>query len=390
MNRKLPLLLLLVFLPACSKGGEKTTSPIKVALNFTFFGMGGKAAITEFPVPLKFGLHDSGTLRFTDSGEYTVKRPGKPSSRAFPYKLQADGFLELSVSSLSRWPGAMDLQNKSVLFFVDRRRRTRNVGDNAPYFYLGVPQIQGTPKLESTWNAFGDEMVFASKGAKGVPENVARGFSGDLVIDKTGAITKGSWVDSTGSKGGLVLVSGKTRSFANGELDATLDLKGGSQTGVRSYSGQAGKHLIVLLDEDASKDQTIGMLILVRQRATVDIKTLAGTWLVGAHTLFTQPKASGVDAANGELTLGSNGTWTLRVTGIRGAPFEYKGTFKAGANGKLLFKEDNQARDWVAALDPDGRFLVLSDNIAPANVRSKDSEVGLYFAIRKTLPKKQP
>jgi hypothetical protein len=388
MNTRLPLLLLLVSFAACSKGGEKTTSPIKVSESFTFFGLGGKAAITEFPIPLKFGVHDSGVLRFNNSGEYTVKRPGKPASRAFPYKLQADGFLELSVSSLSRWPGAIDLEKKSALFFIDRRRRTRNVGDNAPYFYLAVPKIQGTPKLESKWNAFGDEMVFAKKGAKGIPENVARGFAGDIVIDKAGSITKGSWIDSTGSKGGLVLVTGKTRSFADGELDATLDLKGGSQTGVRSYSGQAGKHLIVLLDENASKDQTIGILILVRQRPKVDIKKLAGTWLVGGHTLFTQAKASGVDAANGELKLGANGTWTLRVTGIRGAPFEYRGTFKAGADGKVLFKEDNQARDWVAGVDPDGRFLVMSDNIAPANIRSKDSEVGLYFAIRKTIPKK--
>ncbi len=383
MNNRLPLILLLISLAACSKGGAKTTSPVKIAESFTFFGLGGKAAITEFPVPLKFGLHDSGVLNFTNNGEYTVKRPGKPSSRAFPYKLAKDGFLELSVSSLSRWPGGFDLTNKSALFFIDRRRRTRNVGDNAPYFYLGVPKIKGTPKLESSWNAFGDEMFFAVKGAKGIPENVARGFSGDLVIDKAGFITKGSWIDSTGSKGGLVLVSGKTRSFADGELDATLDLKGGSLTGVRSYSGQAGKHLIVLLDENASKDHTIGMLILVRQGSKPDLKKLAGTWLVGAHTLFTKAKASGVDAANGELTLGSNGTWILRVTGIRGAPFEYRGTFKAGDKGKLLFKEDNQARDWVAGVDPDGRYLVISDNIAPANIRSKDNEVGLYFAIKK-------
>ncbi len=383
MNTKLPLILLLVSLAACSKGGEKTTSPVKIAESFTFFGVGGKAAISDFPVPLKFGLHDSGVLTFTNNGEYTVKRPGKPASRAFPYKLDKDGFLELSVSSLSRWPGALDLTNKSALFFIDRRRRTRIIGDNAPYFYLGVPKIKGTPKLESKWNAFGDEMVFAAKGAKGIPENVARGFSGDLQIDKAGSVTKGSWIDSTGSKGGLVLVTGKTRSFADGELDATLDLKGGSQTGVRSYSGQAGKHLIVLLDEDASKDQTIGMLVLVRQRPKVDIKKLAGTWMVGGHTLFTKAKASGVDAANGELTLGTNGTWTLRVTGIRGAPFEYRGTFKAGADGKVLFKEDNQARDWVGGVDPDGRFLVISDNIAPASVRSKDSEVSLFFAIKK-------
>gem|GEM_PF-3486617 len=395
---RLSALLLLALAGACSKGGEQTTSPVKLAQDSFFLSLGAAARITTFPIPVSVLSASDGLLLLADDGRYRTQNPPRSPSSPSPYFLDEDGRLRLRVplstfNVNATFYGAMDLNGKAALFFVDRVRKNRDIGKDRPRLFLAVPKISGSPNLKGGWHALGSTLEFAKAGTPVSADRIGRAFAGTLNFDAAGNLSNSSWTDSTGSRGTLVLVGGKAKTFSGGELELTLDLKGRAATGVQSYSGAVGKHLAVLLDGDPT-DGNAGLLVLVRKQANPPDKTkLVGTWWIGTHTIFNNPNdpipnksievSAGSDAAEGTLTLDDKGGFEIRITGILGTSFGYKGTWKTAPNGGILLREADQARDWVGAVDPDHGYLVFSDAVTRSASRRTDYEIGLWFGVKK-------
>ncbi len=383
------LLLPLLLLPACSKGGTKLTSEVKVAASHNDVGYGGLAALQAWPISARLVTSDSFSFELRSSADYIVKRIGQRDSNPFPYILDPDGAFSIRVPSgngTELWTGGYELDGPDAVHYFTKRA-------GFPVFYAGVKRLSGQPVLEGSWWAFGDSVGLMPKTTKVSQGGIGRAFGGEMLFDKAGAVTKASWLDSSADKGQLVLVTGQAKTFSSGEVTMTLSLKGGVAEGTRTFSGGISKNVGVLLHDDATKN-AMGLLFLVRKSTKAPVLAdLAGSWHIGTHTIFNNPNTNkngllaGLDAATGELKIEADGSFKIVVTGISQKPFTYQGTAKIGSAGAVEFEVLDQGRRWIGALDPEKHAIVIADHVTRATSRDQDFEVGVYLAVRKKVVK---
>lgn len=127
------------------------------------------------------------------------------------------------------------------------------------------------------------------------------------------------------------------------------------------------------------------MAFLVRkfdaQGPQIDPVRVAGTFLVGGHTLFVNPTNSGSDAFVGVVTLSAQGAFRLDAVGSQGIDFSYVGTYTLNSEGGMTVSISGTNETWFAAIDRSYQALFFVDDFV--ETRSNNTpELNLGVGVR--------
>lgn len=376
------LLLACLSLAACAEGGKEVKSSSEVTLSRTHYlvGLLGTRAFPQFPIPPASVGSDRGTLILGDDGNYKIGR-GTSTSGAAAYQLAKTGSFAVIVprgSNLpsARYAGGYGLDGDTgAYFFTDRF--TDNTATSVGLFF-GLPVVRGTGSLQGDWHLFSQHVIF-SKSVVQSPDNVGRTVAGTLTVDAAGKITAGKGIEST--KASLTF-SGTVKSFEDGRIDLAVTYEDAQEKDERVFLASAIANLAVGLDEDET-DGEAGLLLLIRKRAAKgELAKLAGTYWLGAHTLFVNPARSGTDAATGTLVINDKGAFRIEATGAGDVDFVYTGSLTLADDGALVIKVDGTNETWGGAADTDYRTIVLADHVVEQRTGGKPPELNLFVALR--------
>jgi hypothetical protein len=385
--RRLAILTSCVLGAACAQGGDedRPTSEVKIEANHHMFGLGGRHQFSEFPIPLDQVGTDRGTLIMREDSSYRIQRAAGTSG-AETYALEKSGLLSILIDqgarrSKIRFLGAYGLEGATNrYYFTDRHlaSETSRVG-----MFFGVRVVPGTANLEGDWHLFSLHAIF-SKSQVLNPANVGRAASGTVAVDAAGKIT-GSGLESTRA---TLQFTGDVRAFDDGRVDLTVVFKDAQVTDERLFSSAAGPGIVVGIDEIEQKEiddkgGEAGMIVWLRKRTgTADKSLLAGSFHLGAHTIFVNPTNSGFDAANGTLSFTAAGAFRIEAVGTNGVEFKYTGTYTLADDGALVLTVDGTKETWAGAVDQEYKTVLLCDNFVEERTGNKPPELNLFVGIR--------
>jgi len=389
-TRFLPLLLLL---PACAEGGDedRPQSEVKISASHHFFGFKTERGFGDFPVPAQAVLTDRGTINLFDDSTYTVTRP-TGTSAADRYALETDGALSLLVTGSGTEPsvqllGAYGLAGAQAdLFFTDR------VSTNASTslgLFVGTRVIAGQVELEGQWHVLSLHAIFEQTIKS--PSNVGRGAHGSVAIS-AGAPGTQRTISGSGMQGTSALTFGGTiqnlldgSDTGDGTCTLTVDYQlAGQAADSRVMLSAANDNVVFGLDADET-DGEAGLLLMIREfgapTTPVDPVRVAGTFLVGGHTLFVNPSNSGSDVFVGVVTLSAAGGFVLDATGNDGQDFAYSGTYTLAADGGMTISISGTNETWFGAIDRTYNTFAFLDDFE--EVRANNiPEFNLGFGVR--------
>lgn len=398
------LLLLPALLAACADGGQESRpqSEVKIAASHHLFGFRSLRGFGTFPVNPDVAFPDSAVLSLTDQSTYTIARSTGSGSDA--YALAADGLLAIRVSGRGSeptvvFPGGYGLvaEANAELFFVDRWSTTASPSVG---LYYGTRVRPGAVELAGGWHLLSLHAIFSGSAVL-TTDNVGRAAHGAVTISAgaagtardvsgTGKESTGDDLDFTGSVQALL-----QNGTGDGSLNFTLGYRDHLQppTSVddRVLKAAAGKDLILAVDDDRT-DGEAGIVMLVRKfdapTTIADASRVAGTFLLGAHTLFVNPVNAGSDAAVGELQLTAQGGFRLDMVGSAGTgggggvDFTYTGTFTLSQDGGMVLQVSGTNETWFGAIHPDYNTVVLVDDFVETRTNNTP-ELNLFFGVRR-------
>jgi hypothetical protein len=407
IHRVLVLSSLLVF-GACADGGKETRpqSEVKITASHHMFGFRSLGGFGTFPADGDEIFTDRGTLNLFDDSTYTIKRTGGTTG-ADRYALETDGALALFVSGSGNEPSVLFRGGYSLAGLTptpaDYQFTDRVTTPGSPSFglFYGTRVVPGQVELEGGWHLLSLHTIFGATILS--PENVGRGVHGGVSIT---AGTPGSLrtISGTGTQGTAtqgtanMTFTGSIQNVLDGSLtgdgtcNLTIGYNGDSRVMLAAASAQLGTDapLVVFgLDADES-DGEAGIAFLVRKFDTppIDPTRVAGTFLVGGHTLFVNPSNSGSDAFTGIVTLGSptgsTGAFRLDGVGSDGVDFAYSGTYTlpVAADGGLTITISGTNETWFAAIDRNYQTLVFVDDFI--ELRSNNTpELNIGLGVRR-------
>lgn len=393
MSRYVPLSLPLLLLPACADGGKQDIPPseVKIAASHHLFGFRSLRGFGTFPVQTSVALSDRGKLNLFDDSTYTVTRT-TGTTGADRYALATDGSMSIYVTGSGRdasvvFRGAYGQVTGSHpdFFFTDRVSDTSSPSVG---LYFGTRVISGQVELGGAWHVLSLHTVF--DGSVPGPDNVGRGAHGAVTVADGDPGTARA-ISGTGFQGTSALVFGGsiqnllTSDVGDGSCNLTMSYQlPGLSADSRVMRSAATNDVVFGLDEDES-DGEAGLLLMLRKfdapASPVDPVRVAGTFLVGGHTLFVNPTNMGSDAFVGVVTLSSQGGFDLDAVGASGESFSYVGTYSLAADGGMTITVAGTNETWFAAIDRTYDTFAFVDDFV--EVRSNNiPELNLAFGVR--------
>lgn len=383
-------------LGACSTGGDedRPTSEIRVTASHHMFALGGQKAFGAFPVPKTRLSTDRAVLNLAEAGTYSITRSSGNSSPV-AYAIDEDGSFALLVPIANKAPtrylgayqqsAAGDLTQ--VFFFTDRYapKEAETVG-----LFWGTRTAAGTPDPKGTWHLFSQSVVFANSVVLD-PDSVGRAASGKITIAADPTPNQPDVITGTGaaSTGANLTFTGTAAAFDDGKLTLGIDFAAGSAD-PRSYQASQSKDVILGVDENDT-DGKIGLIGMVRAfdapTTKAELAKFAGTYDFGMSTIFVNPGASGLDAANGNIRFNDQGGWVLEGVGVKdsqAAPFDYAGSFTLADDGLVTMIVNGSNQTWKAAIDPSYQVLVLVDAQIEGGAAP---ELNIALGVRRPEPK---
>jgi hypothetical protein len=397
VSRRCAAVLSLLALSACADGGneDRPQSDVKIAANHHLFGFRSLAGFGTFPVKPEAVTSDRGTLSLTDQSTYTITRSSGTTSPD-TYALGEDGALAIYVTGGGREPsvlfrGGYGLTDagRSDFFFTDRvaTQSSPSLG-----IYYGTRLIPGKAELAGAWHVVSLHTIFAESSALLSPNNVARAAHGGLTI-ATGDPGTSRTISGTGQEssnatlvfGGTIQNLLGTGSAGDGTCNLSLSYTAGtSATDTRACLAAAGRDLVLALDADET-DEESGIVVMLRKfdapATPAESSRIAGTFIVGGHTLFVNPTNSGSDAFSGTVTLSLQGGFRLDAVGSRGVDFTYTGSWTASQDGSIVITIPATNETWFAAVSRDYATLMLVDDQIE-NRGNNAPELNLMLGVR--------
>lgn len=393
-------LLPLTLLGACADGGkeDRPQSDVRIAANHHLYGFRSLRGFGAFPVQPEAAFPDRGTLSMTNDSQYTIIRPSGTTAPD-SYAIESNGALSILVTGGGRDPSvvfrggysrtlvAADVP--SVFCFTDRVSTTSSPSVG---IYYGLPVSNGQVEVGGSWHLVSLHTIFASASALLTPNNVGRAARGDVQV-ATGDPGTARTIGGIGSEssnatltfGGSIqnLLAGSPPS-GDGTVNLLLNYQAGSAaTDTRSCVAAATADLIFALDNDET-DEEAGIILMMRKfesGSPAQDSRIAGTFLVGGHTLFVNPTNSGSDAFLGTLTLTAQNGFRLEAVGSAGVDFSYAGTWQSSITGGLTLTVQGTSETWFAAISRDYSTLMLIDD--QVETRSNGaSELNLLLGVR--------
>jgi hypothetical protein len=397
--RRGALLPLLCLVSACADGGDddQPQSDVKIAASHHLFGFRTLPGFGQFPVvPTDVVVDRYRLTLFNDSTYELVEPDGTRGSDR--YAVATDGALSILLTNSSGTGGTVFrggyglVVSHSDLFFTDRIGTSSSPSIGLFYGTEVLPEdVVVDEAVEGEWHLLSLHTMFANSAADPVADNMAQGAHGQVTIgDITGAGIRP--INGTGRQrttpltftGGIQSISGT--GIAHGACNLTLGYGyDGGSTDTRSLFAAAGRTTIVALDSDRT-DGEAGMVAMVRQHDTIatpaDITSLAGTYLVGGHTVFVNRLNAGSDTFVGVLTLTAAGALRLDGADHLGNDFSYSGSFTLNPNGLLTISIPGTSETWRGAVDRAYQTVVIVDDAV--ETRSNGiPELSLMFGVRK-------
>jgi hypothetical protein len=397
------ILLLPLLFVACAQGGKETRpqSDVKIAASHHLFGFRSLRGFGAFPISPNTVFPDNSVLNFTDQSTYTITRSSGTSGED-SYAIANNGQLSILVTGSSSeptvsFPGGYGLvgAGNEDLFFIDRW--STPASPSVGMFY-GTRVINGVAELAGAWHLLSLHAIFSTSSVL-TPNNVGRGAHGAISIE-TGTPGSVRNISGTGTESTRIdLVFGGTTqtlvqgSTGDGSLNLTISyqdaLLPSNTADARVLKAAAGKDIVFAVDDDRT-DGEAGMVFLVRKfdvpTTNADPSRVAGTYLLGAHTLFVNPANAGSDAAVGTLVLTSQGGFRIDMIGSQGVDFSYAGTFVLSQDGGMVFTTSGTNESWFGAIHRDYNTVVLVDDFIETRANNTP-ELNLFFGVRrKTTP----
>ncbi|MBK8100513.1 MAG: hypothetical protein IPK26_25745 [Planctomycetes bacterium] len=394
-----PCLLSLLLLGACADGGkeDRPQSDVKIAANHHLYGFRSLRGFGAFPVKPEAAFPDRGTLSMTNDSRYTIIRPAGTTAPD-SYAIETNGALSVLVTGGGRDPSvvfrgaysrtlvAADVP--SVFFFTDRVSTTSSPSVG---IYYGLPVVNGQVELGGAWHVVSLHTIFAPTSAllsqqrrPGRPwrsadcrrrRSTARAIGGIGTESSNATLTFGGSIQN--------LLAGSPAS-GDGTVNLLLNYTAGtSATDTRSCVAAANPDLIFALDNDET-DEEAGIVLMMRKfdaGSPAQDGRIAGTFLVGGHTLFVNPTNSGSDAFLGTLTLTAQNGFRLEAVGNGGLDFSYAGTWQGSITGALILTVQGTGETWFAAVSRDYSTVMLIDD--QVETRSTGaSELNVLLGVR--------
>ena len=389
--------LLLLALASCAEGGDEDRPKSEIPINAQhhMFGLRTLRGFGTFPVNPSVVVPDRGLLNLFDNSTYTITRQSSTST-ADRYAIESTGELAIFVTGSGSEPSVVFrggygvTASASEYFFTDRVTTTASPSVG---LYYGTRRVAGQVELEGAWHVMSLHTIFGQ--AILTPENVARGTFGAVTIT---AGTPGTLrtISGTGTQGTAtqgtsgVVLGGQIQNVLDGagSGDGTCNLSVSYQVGAqpvdsRTMQSAATANLVLALDEDETDDEA-GTLFMVRKFDTatpVDGGLVVGRYLVGGHTVFTNPSNCGSDAFVGVVTLGVGNSFRLDATGANGADFTYSGNYTLAQDGVLTISINGTNETWHAAIDRGYRTLVFLDDFFEVRANN-NPELNIGFGVR--------
>lgn len=408
---RIPQVLALVglsFVGACADGGKENRpqSEVKITASHHMFGYRSLGGFGTFPPTGDVINSDRGTLNLFDDSTYTIARTSGTSA-ADRYALANDGALSVFVTGGGNEPSVLFRGGYSLAgpgpTPADYQVTDRVSTPNSPSLglFYGTRVVTGQVELEGGWHLLSLHTIFGQ--AILSPENVGRGVHGGVSVTAGGPGTQRT-ISGTGTQGtstqgtSPVTFTGTIQNVLDGSNngDGTCNLTLGYSGDSRVMLAAATEHIVFALDADES-DGEAGIAFLVRKfdapTTPIDPTRVAGTFLVGGHTLFVNPSNSGSDAFTGVVTLGGptqgSGAFRLDGVGSDGADFSYVGTYTlpVAADGGLTISISGTNETWFAALDRSYQTLLFVDDFV--ELRSNNTpelNIGLGVRRKTTTP----
>lgn len=389
----------LLAVAACAEGGEdeRPQSDVLIAAQHHMFALRSLAGFGTFPVPSTAVQTDRGILNMFDDSTYTVTR-ASGTSGADPYALENDGVFNILVRGSGAEPTTVFLGGYSLAgdqadyFFTDR---VSTSGSPRIGMFYGTRVVNGQLELEGGWHVLSLHVVFDQ--AILSPDNVGRGAFGGVSISAGDPGTQRT-ISGTGFQGATnqataALTFGgaaqnllDAQNMGTGELNLTLDYQlDGQAVDARIVESAGNDNVIFGVDEDTG-DGEAGFVTMIRKfdapSSPADPALVAGTFLVGGHTLFLNPSNSGSDTFVGTVTLTPQGGFRLEATGNTGADFSYIGTYTLASDGGITVDIEGTNEDWFAAIDRTYDSLAFVDyfqELRPSN----NPELNFGFGVRR-------
>jgi hypothetical protein len=146
--------------------------------------------------------------------------------------------------------------------------------------------------------------------------------------------------------------------------------------------GGAGPHRVLGLDADTSDGESGLIAMLAKRTGTADPDDLAGTYLVGGHSIFVDLVDPGTDVVHGTLTFDAKGAFDLQGRGSGGIAFSYGGSYVLKDDGELTLTVSGTNETWKGAVDQDYRTVVIGDHVIERRSGTKPPELNLFVAVR--------
>ena len=405
-------LLPVLALTACSEGGGSPESDVLIAAEHHVFGLRSSVTFSGFPVSSVDVETRTGMLTLAQEATYEIDwSTGGTASGS--YTIANDGGLtvinpgnatEPTTAFLGGYGLVSNNTNGPQADYVFTDRVTTNNSPRIGMFF-GTRATQGQVELEGDWHLMSLHVIL-DQALVSSPDNVARGAYGhvniaagapgearaitDLGDGFQGAINQGT---TSMSFGGQVRNLETNANAGDGALLLTVEytpiLAGGTPgvNDVRIIDGAAGtEDIIIGVDENSGGGEgEAGLITMIHkfdaQTSPADPALVEGTFIVGGHTFFLEPTASGSDTFVGTVSLGPNGAFQLDAVGNL-VDFSYSGTYTLADDGGLTIDIPGTSETWFAAIDRNYNTFAFLDYFQEFR-QNAGPELNFGFGVRK-------
>ena len=400
---KLCWLLPVLTLTSCSEDDGRPPSEILISSRHHLFGLRSSADFEMFPVQANDVVTSRGYLEMTNDSVYTITFAAG-NSASDNYAIGNAGSLSIYNSGSGNEPttvfsgaysmvGNNQVDNEADYFFADR---ATTPGSPRVGLFFGTRALNGQVELEGDWHMMSLHIIFDQFTVS--PDNLGRAAFGDLSIT-AGAPGEQRDITGSGFQGAVnqlttaMTFGGTVRNLLNGQatgdgaLNLTLEYTPDPQPVVdtRIIQGAAGTENVIFGLDENTGDGEAGLITMIRKfdpvTAPIDPDSVAGTFLVGGHTLLLNPNDSGSDAFVGTVTLTTQGGFRLDSVG-NAAESSYVGSYTLANDGGMTIEIEGTEESWFAAIDKSYNTFAFIDyfqETRPNNV----PELSFGFGVRR-------